>query len=105
MSGLFCPLNTFFLKVLLIKKASMNRIHWNKMWSVMGNRDKDGEPIPFSITYIKKSTGEIRQYNHCTLSSLHTKGSTLNIMIPGEDKPKTIRKCLIKVFNGLTVYI
>lgn len=77
----------------------MKRIHWNEVWRLME------QPKAFSLVYIKKSTGEYRNVPSCTCTSIHAKGSTLNILLPGEEKPKTIRKCLIIEFNGMSVYL
>ncbi|MDU1906409.1 MAG: hypothetical protein E6772_16690 [Dysgonomonas sp.] len=82
----------------------MDRIHWTKLWEQMEQLDKGGKAIPFSLSFVKKSTGEIVDVPSCTLTSIHSKGSTLNILVAGQEKPKTIRKCLIIYFNGKSVY-
>jgi len=54
---------------------------------------------------VKKGTGEIVDVPGCTITSIHAKGSTINILVDGDRHPKTIRKCLIIEFNGMQVYI
>lgn len=82
----------------------MDRIHWSKIWELMEMYDENGKPVPFSISFVKRKTGEWRDVPSCTLSSIHSKGSTLNILLPGEIRPKSIRKCLVMKFNGMSVY-
>ncbi len=77
----------------------MNRIHWSEMLKLM---EKGGN---HQLKFVKKKTGEIVNVEDCTISSIHTKGSTINILIDGEQHPKTIRKCLIVEFNGKRVYL
>lgn len=83
----------------------MKRIHWNEIWKLMEEANENGQPKPFSLIYVKKSTGEWRNVPSCICTSIHTKGSTLNILLPGEITPKTIRKCLVMEFNGISVYL
>lgn len=83
----------------------MDRIHWIKIWELMDKKDAKGRPVPFSVSYVKKSTGAIVNVPSCTLTSFHSKGSTLNILYAGEEKPRKIRKCLIIMFNGKSVYL
>lgn len=67
-------------------------------------RRVDGKPIEFSIQYCKKSTGELITYPKAVLTSIHSKGSTINVLPLGESKPRKIRRCLITRFNGIKVY-
>lgn len=83
----------------------MGRIHWSKIWDIMRKRDAQGLPVPFSMVYVKRSTGEKKRYSRCVLSSIHTKGSTVNIKIDGDELPQSFRKCLIIEINGLSVYL
>jgi hypothetical protein len=83
----------------------MDRIHWTKIRELMEKKDEKGKSVSFSLSYVKKSTGTIVDVPSCTLTSIHSKGSTLNILYAGEDKPRTIRKCLIIKFNGKSVYL
>jgi hypothetical protein len=71
----------------------------------MEAKDAFGKNKPFSIKFVKKSTGEIVKLEGAVCTSIHSAGSTLNIFFPGEFTPKTIQKCLIIEFNGMDVYI
>lgn len=82
----------------------MERIHFSKLFKALEEMEKSPDPVPFSLTFVKRSTGKIVHVPSCTLTSFHTKGSTLNILHPGETKPKSVRKCLITEFNGKSVY-
>lgn len=81
----------------------LDRIHQSKVIDIMQQR-KDGKPVEFSITYCKKSTGELITYPAAVITSVHSKGSTVNIMEVGDYKPRSIRKCLITRINNLKVY-
>ena len=81
------------------------RIKQSEIWKEMERKTADGTPIPLSLSFVKKSTGELVQVARCTCTSIHSKGATVNIMIDGEERPKTIRKCLIIAFNGAKVYL
>jgi hypothetical protein len=83
----------------------MKRIKLSNIWEEMERKSPDGLPVPFSISYVKKSTGEISSIPNCICTSIHSKGSTVNIMREGETRPKTIRKCLIIEFNGAGIYL
>lgn len=63
-----------------------------------------GKLKPFSFEYAKKN-GELVTYEHATFSSIHSKGSTVNIIIDGDKKPKTFRKICITRFNEFKIYI
>ena len=62
------------------------------------------QPKPFSFQYAKKN-GELATYENATLTSIHSKGSTVNIMLNGEVKPKSFRRICITRFNEFKVYI
>lgn len=82
----------------------MKRIHWSKLWELMERKDDRGKPIPFSIVFVKRKTGEIRKKMNCTCTSVHAIGPTVNILYAGEVEPRSIRKCLIIEFNNMSVY-
>jgi hypothetical protein len=82
----------------------MKRIKLSQIWEIMEQKKENGAPAPFSISYVKKKTGEIQHLPHCICTSIHSKGSTVNIMEEGKEYPKTIRKILIVKFNGMNVY-
>lgn len=69
------------------------------------DKRENGAPKPFSLTYVKRSTGEVVTYPVAVLTSFHSKGSTINVLPVGEVKPRKIRRCLITRFNGLKVYL
>jgi len=71
----------------------------------MQRTDAAGNPLPFDIKFVKLSTGEVREYKRCILTSIHSAGSTLNILPEGEYRPKTIKKVSIIEFNQHRVYI
>ena len=64
---------------------------------------EDGRPKEFSISFCKKSTGELITYPAAVLTSVHYKGSTVDILVVGDSTPRSIRKCLITRINNLKV--
>ena len=80
------------------------RIQQKRIWPIMELKDKAGKPVSFSFQYAKKD-GTLKSYENATLSSIFSKGATVNIIPEGESKPHTFRKILITRFNGSKVYI
>jgi hypothetical protein len=79
-------------------------IKQSKIWELMELKEK-GKLKPFSFQCAKKN-GELVNYTNATLSSIHSKGSTVNIFVDGNLlKPKSFRKILITRFNEFKVYI
>lgn len=81
----------------------LERIHQSKVLEIMQRR-QDGRPLEFSVTYCKRSTGELVTYQRAILSSVHSAGATVNILRVGEAHPRKIRRCLITHINGMKVY-
>ena len=71
----------------------------------MERTDTKGSPLPFQLKFVKTSTGEVREYESCVLTSMHSKGATLNVLPEGEFHPRTIRRVLIIEFNKHRVYL
>jgi len=70
----------------------------------MEEKDRLGKPKPFTFRYAKMN-GEIETYKDATMTSIHSKGVTVNIMPAGEKVPHTFRKILILRFNEFKVYL
>lgn len=67
-------------------------------------RRSKGRPVEFSLQFCKKSSGELITYERAVLSSVHSAGSTVNVLPIGESSPRKIRRCLITRINGMKVY-
>lgn len=80
------------------------RIHLSKVWDIMQQKDARGNYVPFSFSYAKLD-GTLTSYKMASFSSIHAKGSTVNIIPQGELKPKTFRKILILSINHYKVYL
>jgi len=78
------------------------RIHISKIWAIMEEKDRRGKLKPFSFQYAKKN-GELVSYTNAEMTSIHSKGATVNIRV--DDETKTFRKILIMKFNEFKVYI
>ena len=63
-----------------------------------------GKPKPFTFKYAKPD-GELKIYKDAVMTSIHSKGATVNIMPAGEKVPHTFRKILILRFNEFKVYL
>ena len=81
----------------------LERIHQSKVMDIMERR-KDGRPVPFSLQFCKRSTGELIDWPSCVLSSVHSRGATVNVLCDITDGPRKRRKCLITKINGMKVY-
>lgn len=78
-------------------------IKLSEIWSKMEEKEF-GKPKPFSFQ-VAKMNGELATYENASLTSIHSKGNTFNVLIKGELKPKTFRKILVTRFNEFKVYI
>lgn len=81
----------------------LEAIHQSKIIELM-ERTEGGRPVPFSLEFCKRSTGELVSYPSCTLSSVHSAGATVNIVVDHLESPRKIRRCLITRINGIRVY-
>lgn len=79
-------------------------IHLSKIQRIMERKDKDGKPVPFSLKYVKKSTGEIIFIQGAVLTSAYYAG-TVNIMITESMETRTLILPLIIEFNNNPVYL
>ena len=59
----------------------------------------------FSLSFIKKSTGDRVDINECTCTSSNWHNSTINIKIFPSNEIRKIKVCSIITFNGEEVYI
>jgi hypothetical protein len=80
------------------------RIHISKVWGIMEQVDVMGKPKTFKFEYVKLN-GELIFCNNATLSSIHSKGSTVNIITNGDSSPKSYRKILFTRINDLKIYL
>ncbi len=81
----------------------LEAIHQSKIIELM-ERTEGGRPVPFTLEFCKRSTGELKTYEACILSSVHSSGATLNIVTDTLEAPRKIRRCLITRINGIRVY-
>lgn len=79
----------------------MSKIHLKK---VLETLDSQASDVPFSFSYAKKN-GQLVHYKTARVSSVHAKGATVNVLIDGDNKPKTFRKICFTTFNGAKIYI
>ena len=84
--------------------AKVERILQSQIWKLMQRKDLDGKYVAFSFSYVSLKSGELKHHPKAFFSSIHAKGSTVNIRIGIERFPKTFRRCLIVKFNGMKVY-
>ena len=70
----------------------------------MEQTDVRGKPVPFSFQYAKLD-GTLKTYENAVLSSIFSRGATLNVITDGGSTPRTFRKILIMRFNGNKIYI
>ncbi len=80
------------------------RIHLSKIWKIIEQTDSKGKTLPFSFQYAKKN-GELLTYKNATLSSIFSKGATVNILLEGESKPHTFRKIAFTRINDFKIYL
>lgn len=80
------------------------RLHLSKVWEFLTTKTGRDDYAKFSFTYAKKN-GILKTYNDAMFSSIHAKGSTVNLFVEGELKPKTFRRICFVEFDGHQIYI
>jgi hypothetical protein len=70
---------------------------------IIEKRDAKGKPVPFSMKFVKISTGEIVTAENVVCTSSHFNPRTYNIMFPNMEIRK-VRHTLIVEINGQEVY-
>lgn len=79
-------------------------LHFSKIIPLAERKDSKGAPVPFSLKYVKKSTGEIITMENCVLTSSHH-GGTINIKLLGSSQVRKLIIPLIVEFNKTPVYL
>ncbi len=79
-------------------------LHFSKILQVAQRKDKGGKPLPFSLKYVKASTGEVIKIDSATLTSSHHSG-TMNIRIHPSGQIRKITLALIIEFNNTTIFL
>lgn len=87
------------------------RIKQSNVWNEMQRKD-NGRYKPFSFSYVRLNDsregngnpGSIVHYPVAYFSSIHSKGSTVNIRLQGERFPKKFIKCMIIKINSKKVF-
>ncbi len=82
----------------------MKMIKQSRLWDLMERKDASDDPMPFQMKFVKEN-GEVKEYTKCVLTSIHSSGSTLNVLPEGESFPRTIRRVTIIEFNHIRVYL
>lgn len=80
------------------------RIKLHRLWEIMERTDAEGAPVVFQIKFVK-TNGEIREYTACTLTSMHSAGTTINVLPVGQRAPRSITRISIIEFNNIPVYL
>ena len=75
----------------------------------MQQKDDRGRYKMFSFSYVRlnesrEGNGSIENYEVAYFSSIHAKGSTVNIRIRGERFPRKFIRCMIIRINGKKIY-
>ena len=79
-------------------------IHFSKIIPIAERKDSRGESVPFSLKYVKKSTGELITVDRAVLTSSHHCG-TINIRILSSGQVRKLIIPLIVEFNQTPVYL
>ena len=79
-------------------------IHISKIPEIAKRKDKTGKPVPFSLKYVKKSTGQIITVENAVMTSSHHMG-TMNIKILASGQIRKLITALIIEFNQTKIYL
>jgi hypothetical protein len=74
-------------------------IHFSKVHLLMERKDASGRPVPFSLKYVKKSTGEVIAVDRAVLtSSYHLGYFNIKVLASGEVR-KIILPLILEINN------
>ena len=79
-------------------------LHFSKILHVAGRKDGRGKPLPFSLKYVKVSTGEVITVEKAVITSSFHQG-TMNIKLLPSGQIRKIIIALIIEFNQSPVYL
>jgi len=79
-------------------------IHNSRLNMLMERTDAQKKRVPFSMKFVKLSTGEIVTVNEAVCTSSYSGNRTFNIMFLPSMQVRKIYKILIIEFNGNEVY-
>ncbi len=79
-------------------------IHLWRIISIMERKDAAGRPVPFSLVYVKKGSGEKINIDNAVLTSSHHLG-TVNIMILESGQVRKLILPLIIQFNNIETFL
>ena len=79
-------------------------IHFSKILSVAQRKSNDGKHVPFSVKFVKASTGEVVFVDKAVYTSSSHKGY-MNIKILSSGQIRKLIIPLIIEFNGSQVYL
>jgi len=84
--------------------AKKSMIHISRIPQIMERKDRHGKPVPFSLKYVKVSTGEIIEISNAVLTSTYHYG-TVNIMLLESKQLRKLHLPLIVEFNKTQTFI
>ena len=88
------------------------RVKQSEVWKEMQKKDERGRYKMFSFSYVRLKdsregngvAGSIEHYEYACFTSIHSKGSTVNIRVRGEHFPRKFVRCMIIKINGKKIY-
>jgi len=80
-------------------------IHYSKLGLLLERKDRDNRRVPFSLKFVKLSTGDIVHVENAVCTSSHNNPKTVNIMILSSLQVRKIRMISIIEFNGSEVFL
>lgn len=79
-------------------------IHISKIPLIIERNDERGNRVPFTISFIKKSTGEI-VHGECICTSYFGNNKTLNLKFVSSGQTRKIHLIQIIKFNNKQVFV
>jgi len=80
-------------------------IHISKLHILMEKKDQNGRRLPFSLKFVKASTGEVVTINQAVLTSSYEGNRTYNIKLLPSGQVRKIRQLSVVEFEGEKVYL
>ena len=79
-------------------------IHVSRLHILLAKKDKNANPAPFSLKFIK-ANGELVNIEHCICTSFHSAHRTFNIRITPSGEFRKVRLYSVVELNNTQMYV
>lgn len=83
----------------------MANLHYTQISRLVEKKDGNGNLVPFSITYIKRSTGERIIMDNVVCTSSHHRPVSINVKSNTSEEIRKLRAILVEQINSTKIFV